>query len=164
MLHVIAFTRPMRSPSQPKTSPPAAAPSRKSAVTMPIQDCTNFSSAIPAAACICCSAGRATSGKMPISIPSNIQPRNAAVMVMNRARDEMALAAGIILRTGTTSPATKATGNPIAAATRMPLKVGRASSLPRADRDVRTGGRPDTSHNLVPWRKRLGQARCTALP
>ena len=78
MLSVIARTRPILSPSQPNTSPPAAAPSRNSAVIVPIHVCTKLSSTTPAAACISCSAGRATSGKIPISNPSNIHPRNAA--------------------------------------------------------------------------------------
>src|SRR5258706_8318240 len=84
MLEGMALTRPMRSPSQPKISPPQAAPRRKSAVTMPIQCWTNFSSRSPETIRICWRAGRATSGKMPISMPSNIQPRNAASSTIAR--------------------------------------------------------------------------------
>src|SRR5205809_531107 len=38
---------------------------------------------MPDLTCISCSAGRATSGKIPISMPSNIQPKNAAVRAIH---------------------------------------------------------------------------------
>ena len=46
----------------------------------------------------------------------------------------------------------------------MQLKVGRASSLPRADRRFRTDGPPDTSAPFSSNRQGHGQAGCTALP
>ena len=80
MLNVIARTRPRRSPSRPNVTPPQAAPTRNNAVIRPIHVPTNWSCPSPAAAAgsMVCNAGRATSGKIPISNPSNIQPRNAA--------------------------------------------------------------------------------------
>ena len=93
MLKVMARTRPMRSPSQPNTKPPAAAPIRNRAVMRPIQSWTKFSSNICVAACISCKAGRATSGKIPICMPSNIQPRQAASRASHKARCRWALVA-----------------------------------------------------------------------
>src|SRR5262245_2155641 len=64
----------MRSPSQPNSTPPVAAPIRNDSVMMPIHLSTVGES--PPSSSI--RAGRATSGNRPISKPSNIQPRNAA--------------------------------------------------------------------------------------
>src|SRR6185369_12716457 len=75
MLIDMARTRPIRSPSQPNTIPPHAAPSRKHAVIRPIQTPTIASPVPPSMFCI---AGRATTGNKPISKPSNSQPRKAA--------------------------------------------------------------------------------------
>src|SRR2546422_4809264 len=71
----MALTRPIRSPSQPKRRPPAAAPTRKTAMTMDIQVPILCVAAPPISSC---RAGRATRGKSPISSPSNIHPKNAA--------------------------------------------------------------------------------------
>ena len=62
-----------RASQRPARPPPRRC--RNSAVMRPIHCWTNCSPTMPAAACISWSAGRATSGKMPISMPSNIQPR-----------------------------------------------------------------------------------------
>ena len=80
MLAAIARTRPILSPSHPKATPPSAAPRRNAAVAYPIHIPTNASvSTMFFACCISSSAGRAINGKMPISMPSNIQPRKAAI-------------------------------------------------------------------------------------
>ena len=86
MLSVMARTRPRRSPSQPNPSPPAAAPSRNKAVMRPIQTPTNWSPTRAEAGIMLWRAGRATSGKMPISTPSNIQPRKPAARTNHCAR------------------------------------------------------------------------------
>ena len=75
MLNIIVRTRPNLSPSQPKSSPPAAAPRRNNAAMPPFHAPTNDSSVTFKRSC---SAGRATMGNKPISSPSNIQPENAA--------------------------------------------------------------------------------------
>src|SRR6476620_348259 len=64
----------MRSPSQPKITPPAAAPTRKPAVTAPNQNPMIDSSLVFNKSR---SAERPTSEKTPISMPSNIQPSSA---------------------------------------------------------------------------------------
>ena len=95
MLSIIARTRPSRSPSHPNTNPPPAAPTRNNAVIRPIHNPTNWSGAPAAASGIMdCNAGRATSGKMPISSPSNIHPRNAAASTSHCARTPAMWAGG----------------------------------------------------------------------
>ena len=65
----------MRSPSQPKATPPSAAPSKNVAVMIPIQLPTCPS---PPGPSMESRAGRATTGNKPISNPSNNQPSTAA--------------------------------------------------------------------------------------
>src|SRR5262249_31391692 len=89
MLSDIARMRPSRSPSQPKSTPPVAAPTRKPAMMIPFHG-------LIAASCFAndsrptssnsISAGRATTGKRPISKPSNIQPSSAAISASHRPR------------------------------------------------------------------------------
>src|SRR5687768_2934190 len=86
MLSDIARTRPILSPSHPKSTPPEAAPTRKTAIIAP-----NHLAASPGAAFgpnNSTSAGWPTSGKSACSNPSNIQPRKAAISVMYLARVE----------------------------------------------------------------------------
>src|SRR5205814_2735 len=75
MLRAMARTRPMRSPSQPNSTPPVAAPTRKPAVTTPNHKPIRPSSAVAIKSLI---AGRPTIENTPISNPSNIQPRRAS--------------------------------------------------------------------------------------
>src|SRR5262245_25616388 len=89
MLSDIARTRPSRSPSQPKNTPPVAAPTRNPAMMMPFHG-------LIAASCFArdswptssssINAGRATTGNRPISKPSNIQPSSAAISASQRPR------------------------------------------------------------------------------
>ena len=75
MASVMAFTRPSLSPSQPKSTPPVAAPTRKTAMmTVNHCPCTSADSLGSKS----CRAGLPISGKSPISNPSNSQPRKAA--------------------------------------------------------------------------------------
>src|SRR6185436_15586056 len=73
---------PTRSPSQPKRTPPAAAPTRKAAM-MPANQ-GPMSPSLPELRSSSLSAGRPARGKRPISRPSNIQPRKAATRAMVR--------------------------------------------------------------------------------
>src|SRR5689334_6418477 len=83
MLNANARTRPMRSPSQPKNTPPVAAPTRNTAMMAPNH-------------CVACAAdegpsrsfnaGPPMSGKRPISKPSNIHPSKAAVSAIQRPK------------------------------------------------------------------------------
>lgn len=79
----IARTRPIRSPSQPNTTPPVAAPMRNTAMITPNQPSM---SAFEAPESSSPSAGRPTSGNIPISKPSNIQPSSAATRAIQRPR------------------------------------------------------------------------------
>src|SRR5690348_5628866 len=92
MLSDIARTRPILSPSHPKSTPPEAAPTRKTAMMAP-----NHLAASPGAAfgpSNSTSAGWPTSGKSACSNPSNIQPRKAAISVMYLARLEVVEGSG----------------------------------------------------------------------
>src|SRR5689334_3238834 len=83
MLNANARTRPMRSPSQPKNTPPVAAPTRNTAMMAPNH-------------CVACAAdegpsrsfnaGPPISGNRPISKPSNIHPSRAAVSAIQRPK------------------------------------------------------------------------------
>ena len=76
MLTDIARTRPIRSPSQPKSTPPDAAPTRNTAVITPNQ--ASRSAPVLPAGKRSASAREPTRGKSPISNPSNSQPSTAA--------------------------------------------------------------------------------------
>src|SRR5215471_11921965 len=65
----------MRSPSQPNSTPPVAAPTRKHAIMTLNHKATRSSDGVLNKSR---SAGRPTMEKMPISMPSNIQPSSAA--------------------------------------------------------------------------------------
>jgi len=78
----MALTRPIRSPSQPKRSPPAAAEEEERCDdSHPMLHETFVDDHIRDLHVL--QAGRATSGKMPISMPSNIQPRKAATKAIH---------------------------------------------------------------------------------
>ena len=101
----MARTRPSRSPSQPKRTPPVAAPIRNPAVAMPYHVLTSPSVALRPRAFVRGSvlrgshrspppgradwlsnsfrAGLATSGNSPISMPSKAQPSKAAVSAIH---------------------------------------------------------------------------------
>src|SRR5579871_247140 len=84
----MARTRPSRSPSQPNSTPPVAAPIRNDAVAIPNQKPTaadRSAGAMPDGRRSVI-AGPATSGNRPISRPSNIQPSRAAVRAIHCPR------------------------------------------------------------------------------
>jgi hypothetical protein len=81
MLSDIARTRPMRSPSHPKNTPPVAAPTRNTAMMAPNHPAAL---ALPAGPSRSASAGPPISGNNPISKPSNIHPRRAAASAIQR--------------------------------------------------------------------------------
>src|SRR4051794_39728544 len=81
----MARTRPKRSPSQPKRTPPVAAPTRKKAVITPSQvaTCSPVGAVPYSIVSSSARAGRAIGGKRPISKPSKSQPRSAAVRAIH---------------------------------------------------------------------------------
>ena len=75
MARAIALTRPSLSPSHPNSTPPVAAPTRKTAMMM-VNHCP-WTAAVESGR-RSCSAGRPIRGKSPISNPSKSHPRKAA--------------------------------------------------------------------------------------
>src|SRR5262245_61494737 len=97
MLRVMARTRPSRSPSQPNSTPPVAAPTRKPAVMTAFHRPSSTSPGLPSRSR---TAGRATNGNSPISSPSNIHPKRAAASVIQRPRADRGDGAGGVMRKG----------------------------------------------------------------
>ena len=79
MLSDIARTRPTRSPIQPNKTPPVAAPIKKTDIKTPNQASFTAGLAAISSRSKSLSALGPASGKSPISKPSNIQPKSAAV-------------------------------------------------------------------------------------